>query len=182
MTVATSSTSTAHDEAGRRALVGIAVVQLLAIALWAGGLVALGAVVAPIVFRNVPAPTSADAMTLVFARFDKVTIACGAVALVMEAAFAVWGGKATRLDVARGVALAVAVGLAVTVAAWLTPGIAGLHHAGAVRNFGPDGTELERLHKLAEALAKGELVLLLAVVVLTVAKVARGRARPLLAR
>jgi putative copper export protein len=41
----------------------IAIVQLLSIAVWAGGLLALGAIVAPIVFRTVPAPTSADAMS-----------------------------------------------------------------------------------------------------------------------
>lgn len=159
--------------ASPRVVLGVAVVQVLALALWAGGFATLGAVVAPLVFRNVPAPTSADTMTLVFARFDRVAIACGVVALLAEAAFAARGGAIARADVARTVALTVAVGLAIAGAAWLTPGIARLHRSGAVRYFGEAGMELERLHKLAEGLAKAELLLLLVVVVLSVAKVAR---------
>lgn len=160
-----------------RVVTSIAVVQVLAIALWAGGLVALGAVVAPIVFRVVPAPTSADAMTLVFGRFDRVAIACAAVALVAEAAFAAAarrGGKATRLDVVRAGALTIAAALAIAIGAWLSPGIAALHHAGAVRGFGEAGLALEKMHRLAESFAKAELVMLVVVVALSIAKVARG--------
>lgn len=160
--------------APRRVVVAIASIQVLALALWAGGLITLGAVVAPIVFHTVPAPTSADAMTLVFARFDRVMIVCGAVALVAEATLAVRGGRVERADVVRMVALVVAVGLAITIAAWLTPGIAALHEGGAVRGSGPAGLELERLHGLAEALAKAELAFLLLVVVLSIGKVSRS--------
>ena len=71
------------SNAPRRTVVtSIAVVQLLAVGLWASGLLTLGAVVAPIVFHVVPAPSSADAMTLVFRRFDGIAITCAAVALV----------------------------------------------------------------------------------------------------
>src|SRR5437879_1887369 len=99
----------------RTVVAAIATVQLLALAVWAGGLLALGAVVAPIVFRVVPAPTSADAMTLVFRRFDVVAITCAAIALVAEASFAVRGGRVTRLDVVRGLTVAFAAGLAIAV-------------------------------------------------------------------
>lgn len=157
-----------------RVVVAIASIQVLAIALWAGGLVTLGAVVAPIVFHTVPAPTSADAMTLVFARFDRVMIVCGAIALVAEATLALRGGRVERADVVRMVALVVAVALAITIAAWLTPGIASLHEGGAVRGSGPAGLELERLHKLAEGLAKAELAFLLLVAVLSIGKVSRA--------
>jgi hypothetical protein len=157
----------------RAPVMAIGVVQLLALAVWAGGLLALGAVVAPIVFRVVPAPTSADAMTLVFRRFDAVAIACSAVALIAESVFALRGGKVTRVDVARGVCLVGAAGLAITIGAWLSPSIADLHHAGAVRYLGEAGRALERLHRLAETLAKMELVLLLAGFALSVVKVSR---------
>ena len=155
----------------------IAVVQLLAVAFWAGGLVALGAIVAPIVFHVVPAPTSADAMTLVFQRFDRVAITCAAIALVAEAAFAMRGGKVTRVDLVRGLALVGAAGLAIAIGAWLSPGIAELHQGGAVRGSGEAGLALERLHRLAEALAKTEIVLLLLVFSLAVVKVARPSAK-----
>lgn len=152
-------------------LVAAATVYALAIVLWAGGLAVLGAVVAPTVFRIVPAPASADAMTVVFGRFDRIAMTCAAVALVAEATLALGSGKVTRLDLVRGIATAVAGALAIAVGAWLSPGIAALHHGGAVRGLGEAGLELERLHRLAEAAGKGELVLLLAVLVLLLVKV-----------
>jgi hypothetical protein len=157
----------------RAVVTSIAVVQLLAVAVWAGGLLALGAIVAPIVFRVVPAPTSADAMTLVFGRFDVVAIACAAIALVAEAAFAVRGGRVARADIVRAVCLVAAGALAITIGAWLSPGISALHRAGAIRGLDDAGLALERLHRLAETLAKLEVVLLLAVFSLSVVKASR---------
>jgi hypothetical protein len=158
----------------RVVVAAIAAVQLLALAVWAGGLLALGAVVAPIVFRVVPAPASADAMTLVFRRFDVVAIVCAAIALVAEAAFALRGGKVTRSDLARGLCLVAATALAIAIGTWLSPGIADLHRGGAIRGIGEGGLALERLHHLAEGLAKAEIVLLLASFVLGVAKASRS--------
>jgi hypothetical protein len=133
--------------------------------------------VAPIVFRVVPAPTNADAMSLVFRRFDGVAIACATIALVAEAAFAHRGGRATRSDLARGMCLVAATVLAIAIGAWLSPGIAELHRGGAIRHVGAAGEELQRLHHLAELFAKGELVLLLAAFGLSVAKVSRPPGR-----
>jgi hypothetical protein len=157
----------------QRLVTGIAAVQLLALAVWAGGLLALGAIVAPIVFRVVPAPTNADAMTLVFRRFDAVAIGCAAVALLAEGAFAARGGKLTRLDLARALSVVASACLAVAIGAWISPGIADLHRMGAMRGVGEGGLALARLHHLAEALAKGEMALLTASFVLSVAKSAR---------
>lgn len=162
-----------RESASRFVVTTIAIVQLLAIAIWAGGLLALGAIVAPIVFRVVAAPTSADAMTLVFRRFDGVAVTCAVIALVAEAAFASFGGRSTRGDLARGLCLVGATALAITIGSWLSPGIAALHRGGAVRHVGQAGQELEWLHKLAERLAKGEIVLLLAAFGLSVAKASR---------
>jgi hypothetical protein len=165
----------AHPSGTARGLVTtIAVVQLLAVAFWAGGLITLGAIVAPIVFRIVHAPASADAMTLVFGRFDTVAITCAVIALVAEAAFAFRGGRVTRTDLARAACLVVATVLAIVIGAWLSPGITELHRSGAIRGLDASGLALERLHHLAETLAKTELVLLLGVFILSVAKAARG--------
>ena len=148
-------------------------VYLFAIVLWAGGLVVLGAIVAPTVFRIVPAPTSADAMTVVFRRFDRVVMACSAVALLCEAALARFGGRITRLDLARGLTLVLATALGLTVGAHLSPTIEALHRAGAVRGLGDGGLALERAHRLAEAAAKGELLLLTVGLALLVARLVR---------
>lgn len=158
----------------RAVVAGIAAVQLLALALWAGGLLALGAIVAPIVFRVVPAPTNADAMTLVFRRFDGVAMACAAVAIVAEAAFVVRGGKVSRADKVRALCVVLAGALAIAIGTWLSPGIADLHRAGAIRGVGEPGLALERLHHLAEALAKTEIGFLFATFILSVAKASRS--------
>lgn len=157
----------------RPMLVAVSVVQLLAIALWACGLVTLGALVAPIVFHVVPAPGSADAMTLVFRRFDVVAITCAVIALLAEAAFVLKSGPVLRTDMLRGLALVAAAGLAITVGMWLSPSISALHQGGAIRGLGDAGLELERLHRIAESCGKAQLALLLGAFVLSVAKVSR---------
>jgi hypothetical protein len=148
-----------------------AVVAVVALALWVGGLVALGACAAPIVFHVVPAPLSGDAMGAVFRRFDAIAISCAVVVL---------GSEAVRIRVAAvpaSIAERTRTALAVVAAAAgiyggtrLSPAIVALHAAGAVRGFGVDGAELERLHGLAEAVAKVEVsagLLLLALHVVT---------------
>jgi hypothetical protein len=155
-------------------LIAAASVELLAIAIWAGGLTALGAVAAPLVFGIVPLPASADAMTAVFVRFDRIAMACAALALAAEAVLNVRGGKSTRLDVARGAALVLSGALAIIAGAWLSPAIAALHQAGAVRGVGDEGMALEHHHRIVEAAGKTELALLAIVVVLLVTKLARG--------
>src|SRR4051812_19474189 len=135
----TGGRTTRTSEPARVVITAIAAVQLLAVGLWASGRLTLGAIVAPVVFRVVPAPGSADAMTLVFRRFDGVAITCAAIALVAETAFALRGGRASRADAVRGACLAVAAGLAITIGAWLSPGISDLHQAGAIRGFGDAG-------------------------------------------
>ncbi len=88
-------------------------------------------------------------------------------------ALAARSGRATRADLARAACLVVAAALAIAIGAWLSPGIAELHRGGAVRHVGAAGAELERLHHLAELLAKGEIALLLAAFGLSVARASR---------
>ncbi|HLK35393.1 MAG TPA: DUF4149 domain-containing protein [Polyangiaceae bacterium] len=148
----------------------------LAVALWLGGLVALGALAAPVVFSVVPLPTSADAMTVVFRRFDLLAMTCAAVALGCEAGagFAralgqsqAGGSDPARLvDHARVAATALAAAAAAFEGASISPRIAELHAGGAIRGVADAGRELARLHDLAESLGKSEVLLLGAVVVL----------------
>jgi hypothetical protein len=150
-------------------------VSFAAVALWLGGLVALGAVVAPTVFHAVPAPTNADAMTLVFRRFDRIALGCAAAAVMAEAIrFA--RPRALADEHARGAASWIALALvllaalaAVVEAIHFSPAIEALHRAGAVRgvrglggSLSPGG-ELDALHRAAERLAKAEVALLFAV-------------------
>jgi hypothetical protein len=147
---------------GVRRVTGI--VALLALAVWLGGLVALGAVAAPIVFGTVPMPAAADAMTLVFRRFDSVAMVCAAVVLATEAARVLARIPYARADHARAALSVVAAGLCVFEGARVAPRIAALHFQGAVRGLGESGMELNRLHDLAEQVGKAELAVLALVV------------------
>jgi uncharacterized membrane protein len=137
---------------------GCMVASMLAASLWLGGIVALGAVVAPVVFRVVPAPTNADAMTLVFRRFDAVAVGCAVVVMVAEAA------RASAEHARLGVSGVIRVGAALAgsaLAAWqafdLAPKIEALHRSGAVRGVGAAGAELDAAHRLAESEAKAQV-------------------------
>lgn len=154
----------------------IATVYVGALALWAGGLVVLGAIVAPTVFGIVPAPTSADAMTVVFRRFDVIAMSCAVVALLAEAWLGWRGGKSTRTDLLRAGGAVVASGLAIAEGTWLSPAIARLHQEGAIRGLNEAGRMLERLHEYAERMAKTELLLLFVVLVLLISRIGRKHA------
>ena len=146
-------------------------IALVAAAIWLGGLAVLGAVVAPIVFRNVPLPASADAMVLVFRRFDFLALAC-AVVIAASEVVRLRGRRErpTRLDATRIAAVAVASVLAMSIAGWFGPAIAKLHAAGAIRGVGEAGARLESTHRLTEWIAKIELLALLVYVSATGAK------------
>jgi putative copper export protein len=149
------------------------IVAMLALAVWLGGLLALGAIVAPVIFSRVSMPWSADAMTVVFQRFDLVAMSCAATLLVTEAARAVAHVPFSRTDHLRaGISLLAAIE-AVYEGASISPRIASLHAAGVVRGLGSAGVELSSLHDRAELLGKTEVLLLVVVVVLHVLTAAR---------
>jgi hypothetical protein len=155
----------------------LAIVALLAVAVWLGGLTALGALAAPVVFATVPWPSSADAMSIVFRRFDSVAMACAAIVLASEAIRAVAGLTFSRVDHARAFVSLLAAGAAVLEGIEISPRIAALHAAGAIRGLDGPGLELARLHDRAEGCGKAELVLLSVVIVLHV--VALSTAAPI---
>lgn len=145
------------------------IVALLAWGTWLGGLVALGAISAPLVFRNVPAPYSADAMTLVFRRFDVVAMICAALVVGREL-LSLLDGISQRLERRRVEMLRMASAVAAAVLAvveglWLSPSIEALHRAGAVRHVGELGERLETMHGWAESVSKAELLFLVAFVI-----------------
>ncbi len=152
-----------------------AVVAFLAASVWMGGLAVLGAVVAPIVFSVVPAPTSADAMTRVFQTFDKIAMSAAAILAITEVVRMRFSlGAPDRFDNARlGVAV-LAGACAIAQGVWLSPMIVDLHVRGAVRGLGEMGLALERAHAWSERCAKTELLLVAVFVVLLVRAVGAG--------
>ena len=97
-------------------------------------------------------PWSADAMTVVFQRFDSVAMACAAVVLLTEAVRAVGRLPFARADHVRAGVSVLAAAMAVYEGASVSPRIAALHAEGAIRGVGSAGMELSKLHDMAELL------------------------------
>jgi hypothetical protein len=158
--------------------VGAAIAAVIATGSWAGGMVAMGACAAPMVFQHVPAPLSGMAMGAAFARFDGLAIGCAVVLLGAELVRTLLSLRRRRGVVLgrlrRYGALLLASGTVYT-GAVLTPTILRLYEQGARRNVGADGSELERIHNLAETIGKVSLPLALAVIALHVVTLVRGR-------
>jgi uncharacterized membrane protein len=152
-----------------------AIASLLGVVLWLGGLLALGAIAAPVVFSTVAMPASADAMSVVFRRFDAVATSCAAVVLASEAARVLARVPFGPVDHVRAGASAVAGSLALFVAASVSPRIAALHAAGVARGLGDAGAKLARLHDTAELCGTIQVALLVAVVVAQVIALTRPR-------
>jgi len=161
-------------KAGRLEL-GATVVAVLALSIWVGGLVALGACAAPLVFKIVPAPLSGDAMGAVFRRFDGLAMGAAVVVSGCEAV-RMWAreGAATTTERIRAALVVVTAAAAIYWGVRLSPSIVALHASGAVRGFGEGGAELERLHEQAEAVAKTEVTLGLLLLALQVTTLRRS--------
>ena len=133
--------------------------EAIAVALWLGGLITLGAIVAPTVFGMVPAPSSADAMTVVFQRFDRLAMTAAMLALLCEVASAKLRPTVTLHDLARAGFLVVMAGLAILQGAVFSPEIASLHKRGAIRGSGELGLRLETVHARSEVAGKAQFAL-----------------------
>jgi hypothetical protein len=152
-----------------------AIVELLAVAVWLGGLLALGAIAAPVVFSMVAFPANADTMTVVFRHFDRAALACATLVLGAEATRAIARVPFAVSDRVRAGAGALAAALAVLEATSVSPQIAALHAAGAVRGMGNAGMQLARLHDVAEWCGKAQVVLLGTIIVLEVVALSAPR-------
>jgi hypothetical protein len=151
---------------------GATTIAVIAVGLWMGGLVALGACAAPFVFKLTPAPFSGDAMGAAFARFDSIALGAAVVALGAEV-LRTWaagrrGGAPAR--VRRGLAIALAAAAAY-IALGLTPRIISMHQAGVTRG----DPVLDAVHARAELVGKLELAGGLALIALHVFTLATRR-------
>lgn len=146
------------------------IVAVLAAGLVVGGMVALGACAAPMVFRLTPAPFSGNAMGAAFARFDRVAIGASCALLAAEVVRTYLARRqrpriTERLRRFAGIGLAGAVTFMGLV---LSPEINDLHAKGARRGQGELGMQLEATHQRAELVGRLEAALGLLCIVLHV--------------
>jgi hypothetical protein len=151
-------TASKRREVAERAAV---VVAVLSAGLIVGGMLALGACAAPMVFQLTPAPFSGNAMGAAFARFDRIAIGASCALLAAEVVRTYLARRerpriADRVRRLSGIFLAGAVtfmGLS------LSPAINDLHAQGARRGEGDLGARLEQVHEQAEMVGRIEAAL-----------------------
>jgi hypothetical protein len=153
-----------------------ALIALVAVAVWLGGLVVLGAVAAPTIFAVIAPPASGHAMTIVFRRFDSIAMSCSAIVLATEAIRPVFRLPFAPLDRVRLLSAAVAAALAVFEGERISPHIAELHFAGVARGVGDSGMELAQWHDWAERCGQGQVLFLIAFIALHVMSLSRPAA------
>lgn len=156
----------------RRALVDrlAATVAVLCAGSLFGGLIALGACAAPMVFQHAPSPFAGNAMGAAFARWDRVAVAASVVLLACEIARTWASGRRSRSVVPRirRIATVIVAASAAYIGSVLSPRINELHQNGVHRGDGEQGAVLEAVHKRAELFGKVEAALAVGLVFLHV--------------
>ena len=135
-----------------------------------GGLIALGACAAPMVFALAPAPFSGNAMGAAFARWDRVAVGASGALLVCEIV-RTWAARARSRRLVpriRRIAAVITALCAAYIGTSLSPRINQLHADGVRRGEGDLGAELEAIHKRAELVGKIEAALAVGLVALHV--------------
>jgi hypothetical protein len=142
----------------------------LGLALMAGGMLALGAVAAPLVFKSLPREAAAPLMASIFRHYDLVLLGALGLTLLGEmlriaSRQMLWHPKVAMV---RGLILLSLTGMLLYSTTGVNPQIAALNRAGVHRNLQTEeGRHFERLHKLSEKLYKLSLLCSVCLILLT---------------
>jgi Domain of unknown function (DUF4149) len=141
---------------------------ILALSSATAALATLGALVAPQVFRHVPAPHNALAMTRIFRNYDSFALVCALIALLAELLLAWLRPSFLKRDALRVLCLCVYVVGVAAQATFVTPSIANLSaqwRADGATNPGTTATlKLGAVHRQASALGQAQALLALGVI------------------
>lgn len=138
--------------------------HLLGLSVWIGGIVALGAIAAPVLFRRLPRPDAGALFGPMLRVFEKVSIGA-AIATVAGAAGRAWlgGQNANPWFFARVAVLAGMCFFLIAAVVFVHPAVRAVQEANPRISERPDGdparAKFQRLHKLSERLMSAQLVL-----------------------
>jgi hypothetical protein len=151
--------------------IGAKITEVLALALWLGGFVTAGAVVAPLAFSLLSRPEAGALMGACFRRLNGIGIACGGVLLV-ALALETFGSSLSRRAVAlRAGLIGGALALALYLGAILFPT---METARVASVPGAASPAFDRMHGLSRQLLSLQMLLLVGVVVGSAAGAAKG--------
>ena len=137
-------------------------VHLLGLAVWIGGIVALGAIAAPVLFRRLPRPEAGALFGPMLRIFEKVSMGAAIAAVAGAAGKAVIGGQNMNAwAVVRFGALGGMVLLLLVANLSLHPAIRRVQDANPGLSSRPDDdparVKFQRLHTLSEKIMMGQL-------------------------
>jgi hypothetical protein len=138
------------------------VLQLLGLSLLIGGLLALGAFTAPVLFKQFARPEAGEAMTVIFRRYDTVVLLAGVLVFVGEVLRILAVGRLLTggVSIARLVLLLALVGLTVFTTQSLNPKLEAMQRAeGYTAGRHSGSSTFQQLHKQSEQLSKLQLLL-----------------------
>jgi hypothetical protein len=135
-------------------------VHLLGLTVWLGGIVVLGAVAAPVLFRRLPPAEAGALFGPMLAIFEKVSLGAAVATVLGAFAKGMIGRQNPNLWViARDVALALMVGLLLAANLWLHPAIRTLQVGLPAAQNDPARIRFGKLHKLSERVMSAQLFL-----------------------
>jgi hypothetical protein len=148
--------------------------QALGLSLMIGGLLALGAFTAPVLFKQFARPEAGTAMALIFRRYDVVLLA-GAVLVMLGELLRLWfSGRSFGETLAggwlQGFRMGALVALLVCIfygTLHVNPRLETLQKAGVYGHGAQAVQEFQALHKRSEQVAKFQLSLAVVLLVLT---------------
>lgn len=137
-------------------------VHLLGLAVWIGGIVALGAIAAPVLFRRLPRPEAGALFGPMLRIFEKVSMGAAILAVAGAAGKAIMGGQNMNAwAVVRFGALGGMVLLLLVANLSLHPAIRRVQDANpgisSLPEEDPARAKFQRLHKLSEKIMMGQL-------------------------
>ncbi|HEY9688311.1 MAG TPA: DUF4149 domain-containing protein [Coleofasciculaceae cyanobacterium] len=144
-------------------------VQLVGLALMTGGMLALGAFTAPVVFGQLPREQAGPIMATIFRRYDVVLLVALGLTLLGEAMRVVSKCAATvsKLSIVRYVLMALLAAGILFSTLKVNADIERMNRAGWHRDYSSQGRTFEATHKLSESLYKVDMLAALLLLILT---------------
>ena len=135
-------------------------VHLLGLTVWLGGIVALGAIAAPVLFRRMPRKEAGALFGVMLSIFEKVSLGAAVATVLGAFAKGIIGHQNPNVWViSRDLALAVMVALLLAANLWLHPAIRALQPGLPEAEDDPARIRFGRLHKLSERMMSAQLYL-----------------------
>lgn len=142
---------------------------MMGLALMIGGMLALGAFTAPVLFRAMPRPEAGEAMTLIFRRYDSVLLVGLGLVVLGEVLRLLSAGLPTLTPVIgiRFGVMALLVGMMLYSILTVNPQIEAMQKAGVTHGATEEGKRFSETHQMSEKLYKIELAVAVVLLILT---------------